>query len=303
MRNRLHVGALGALSLLLVLVVSTPGSPLTALPESPVADAAMRSDTETVRSLLRAGSDVNAAQGDGMTALHWTALNGDVATMQILLYAGANLEPTTRLGGYTPLHLASREGRSETVVMLLEARSDASRLTDTGVTALHLAAQAGRPEVVVALLEHGADVNVRDTNSERTPLMFATAGSRLEAIKTLIAAGADVSAETELIDYPERYRFDTAEQRTRRRVVDAAKPPQPGGERPAAERAAGARRPSAAAAGAPLRGNQTPPDPDDPRPPGQMSGIHNHPESGTYFAPPASCNDSRTRSSVSLPGF
>ena len=264
MRNRLHVGALGALSLILVLVVSTPGSPLTALPESPVANAAMGSDTETVRSLLRAGEDVNAAQGDGMTALHWTALNGDIATMQLLLYAGANLEPTTRLGAYTPLHLASREGRSETVVMLLDARSDAGRPTDTGVTALHLAAQAGSPEAVVALLEHGADVNVRDANSQRTPLMFATAGSRLEAMKTLIEAGADLSAETELIDYPERYRFDTEEQRTRRRVADAAKPPQPGGGRGAAERVAGARRPSAAAAGAPTQGNQGPPDPDDP---------------------------------------
>jgi ankyrin repeat protein len=259
MRNRLYVGALGAVSLLLVLVVSTPGSPITVLPESPVADAAMRSDTETVRALLREGADVNAAQGDGMTALHWTALNGDVATMQVVLYAGANLEPTTRLGAYTPLHLASREGRSEAVVMLLEARSHAGRFTDTGVTALHLAAQAGASEAIVALLEHGAEVDVRDTHSERTPLIFATAGSRLDAMRTLIAAGADVSAETKLIDFPERNRFDTAEQRTRQRVVDAAKPPQPRGGR-----ATAARRPLAAAAGAPLRGNQTPPDPDDP---------------------------------------
>ena len=38
--------------------------------ESPVADAAMRGDLTEVCTLLRSGADVNAAQGDGMTALH-----------------------------------------------------------------------------------------------------------------------------------------------------------------------------------------------------------------------------------------
>ena len=43
-----------------------------------VADAAMKRDKDAVRALLKDGADVNAAQGDGMTALHWAALNGDV---------------------------------------------------------------------------------------------------------------------------------------------------------------------------------------------------------------------------------
>ena len=41
--------------------------------DAPVADAAMNGDVETVRALLAGGADVNAAQGDGMTALHWAA--------------------------------------------------------------------------------------------------------------------------------------------------------------------------------------------------------------------------------------
>ena len=43
---------------------------------APVADAAARADVEEVRRLLRHGADVNAAQGDGMTALHWAAQQG-----------------------------------------------------------------------------------------------------------------------------------------------------------------------------------------------------------------------------------
>ena len=58
--------------------------------ESPVADAAQRGDVEAVRALLRDGADVNAAQSDGTSALHWAAMNDDAATIQVLLYAGAN---------------------------------------------------------------------------------------------------------------------------------------------------------------------------------------------------------------------
>ena len=65
------------------------------LPDSAVADAAMKGDIEAVRALLKDGADVNAAQGDGMTALHWAAENGDVEVTAMLIFAGANLEAVT----------------------------------------------------------------------------------------------------------------------------------------------------------------------------------------------------------------
>ena len=68
-----------------------------------------------MRALLKQGADVNAAQGDGMTALHWAASNGDPELAQMLLYAGANVRATTRINGYTPLFLASREGHAQVV--------------------------------------------------------------------------------------------------------------------------------------------------------------------------------------------
>jgi hypothetical protein len=46
--------------------------------DTPVADAAMQGDIDVVRSLLKEGMDVNAAQGDGMTALHWAAFTDNV---------------------------------------------------------------------------------------------------------------------------------------------------------------------------------------------------------------------------------
>ncbi len=176
---------IGMLFLVLLLVAPAP--------ESPVADAAMKGDMETVRSLLREGADVNAAQGDGMTALHWAAVHNDVAMAELVLYAGANAASTTRLGGYTPLHLASREGLGDAVGALLDAGSKPNTFTSTGVSAIHLAAQAGQPDAIRALLDHGAEVDARDAYAGRTPLMFATAQNRLQAVKILIHAGADVN--------------------------------------------------------------------------------------------------------------
>ena len=79
--------------------------------DSPVADAAMRGDTAKVRQLIKTGADVNAAQGDGMTALHWAAQRGDLDEARMLMYAGARVEAVTRNGSYTPLHLAARVGK------------------------------------------------------------------------------------------------------------------------------------------------------------------------------------------------
>ena len=64
---------------------------LRAAVNAPVADAAMNGDKEAVRTLLKQAADVDAAQGDGMTALHWAAMKGDVEMAQMLMYAGANV--------------------------------------------------------------------------------------------------------------------------------------------------------------------------------------------------------------------
>ena len=87
---------------------------------STVADAAMRRDVASVRTLVRTGGDVNGAQGDGMTALHWAATYGDPELTEVLLYAGANVKATSRLGRYTPLHVASQGGFAVVVKALLD---------------------------------------------------------------------------------------------------------------------------------------------------------------------------------------
>ena len=130
--------------------------------ESPVADAAARGDREAVKSLLKQAADVNAAQGDGMTALHWAAMNGDAELAQMLIFAGANVRATTRLGTYTPLlsrqPAGPRQRRSRRCV---KAGGDVKAGTPNGTTPLMVAAASGEVEAVRALIEHGADVNAQ----------------------------------------------------------------------------------------------------------------------------------------------
>src|SRR5258705_2801385 len=69
---------------------------------STVADAAQAGDNATVRTLLKQAADVNAAQGDGMTPLHWAAMKNDPDLPQTPLYPSPNVKATTPLGGYPP---------------------------------------------------------------------------------------------------------------------------------------------------------------------------------------------------------
>jgi ankyrin repeat protein len=199
----------------LVLTAAAPG-------DAPVADAAMRGDVEAVRALLKQGADVNAAQGDGMTALHWAAERGSAEIVQLLVRAGATLDPRTRNAGYTPLHLASRGGHVDAVRALLQAKSDPAIATESGAaTALHLAAVSGSAPTVQLLLDHGADPNTREAEWGQTPLTFATAMNRLQVMKVLLERGADPSLADRVVDLEAFEAVDTEAKKARDQVLAA----------------------------------------------------------------------------------
>jgi len=165
-----------------------------------VADAAMAGDKTAVRALLKQGMDVNAAQGDGMTALHWAARTGDVELAQMLIYAGANVKAMTRLGGYTPLIMAAQVGNAEMIGLLLKSDADAKVATSNGTTPLMLAASAGQADAVRVLLERGADPDAKENARGETALMFAANFNRVEAMKALLEKGANFNAATRVVD-------------------------------------------------------------------------------------------------------
>src|SRR3954468_12743135 len=163
-------------------------------------EAAMNGNREAVKALLKEGADVNTTQADGMTALHWAAQKGDVELAKVLLYASANLKATTRIGGYTPLLIASKNGDAAMIEALTDAGADANTPTTNGTTPLMLASAAGKAAAVSALLAHGADVNAKETVKGETALTFAAAFGRADVIRVLTAKGADVKVTTKAVD-------------------------------------------------------------------------------------------------------
>ena len=216
MKKRLHVNVLAALAVSMLLTSA-------AAPDSPLADAAMKGDTSGVRALLASGADVNAARGDGMTALHWAAETGNAEIADILANAGAILEVTTRLGAYTPLHVASRKGAAGVVRVLLDAGADPSAMASTGSTPLHLVAGAGSAEGARHLLDAGAELDARAGEAQQTPLMFAASADRADVVTLLLERGADPNITTTLMEAATRSAVDNYASERMQEVLDAFK--------------------------------------------------------------------------------
>jgi ankyrin repeat protein len=165
-------------------------------PDTRLADAAKKMDRAAVRALLAQRLDVNAAQVDGTTALHWAANQDDLETAELLVRAGANPKASNRYG-VTPLSLACTNGNGAMVELLLKAGADPNTALPGGETALMTAARTGKIGAVKALLAHGANVQAKESKRGQTALMWAAADGNVETVEALIAAGADFRTRLE----------------------------------------------------------------------------------------------------------
>lgn len=187
--TRLRRGAGWAAALLLVVSADI------AFADARLFDAIKASDTQAVRTLLDARVDVNAAQPDGTTALHWAANRDDAAIVDLLIRAGGNVKAANRYG-VTPLWLASMNGNAAVIDMLLKAGADANTVVSDGETVLMTAARTGKAEAVNVLLRHGANVNAKEGWRGQTALMWAAAEGHPAVIRALVEGGADIAVRS-----------------------------------------------------------------------------------------------------------
>ncbi len=154
-----------------------------------LADAVMKGNKVAVRSLLQKNADVNAAQTDGTTALHWAVRLDDMETAELLIRAGA-----------TPLQLAAVNGNAAMIEKLIKAGADPNApLTKYGDTALMMAARTGKPDAIKALLDNAAQINATETWGGTTALMWAVSESHPDAVMMLIDRGANVNPRSKVV--------------------------------------------------------------------------------------------------------
>jgi uncharacterized protein len=168
-----------------------------------VASAARDADIDEVRKLIAAGSDVNAPEADGTSALLWAAYQSSPELVAMLLKAGADANAANAFG-VTPLLQAARYGDAATIAELLKGGADIAKATREGESPLHAAARAGGVDAVKLLLEHGADVNAIESLDDQTPLMWATAEGHLDVVDALLDAGADANLKARVSELSKR---------------------------------------------------------------------------------------------------
>ncbi len=162
----------------------------------PLVEAAKNADKDAVRALLQKKLDVNAAEADGSTALHWAAYRDDLESADLLIRAGANVNAANDLG-VTPLWTASLNGSAAMVRRLLAAHANPNAALLAGETPVMVAARGGYADVVELLLNKDANVNAHGARGQ-TALMWAVSQKHPEVVKVLLAHHADLKARSDV---------------------------------------------------------------------------------------------------------
>ena len=169
--------------------------------DASLADRIQSGDRNAALEIISRGADVNRAQPDGTTPLHWAVYRVDRELVEELLTRGAAADVVNRFGA-SPLAEAVKIADADLVSLLLDAGAGANVANDDGQTALMLAARTGAVEVAELLVGHGAEVNARERFRNQTALMWAAAQDHPDMAEFLISEGADLAVRAAANDWP-----------------------------------------------------------------------------------------------------
>lgn len=175
--------------------------------ELPLLAAVQEGNHAVIHSLLKGKADVDAARGDGTTALALAVYRNDTESVDLLIESGADVDAANDYG-VTPLSLACLNGDAATIRRLLEAGANPNLAKQTGETPLMTCTNTGDVAGVKLLLEHGADVNARENVEQQTALMWAAAERHPDVARALVEHGADVNLRSKELPEPEPYVID-----------------------------------------------------------------------------------------------
>ena len=166
--------------------VSKPGSSAT------IKDIDILEDIDNIPLELLPRDVNDAADSDGMTALHFAAQKGDKAVVQFLLENGADIKAQETVFSRSALHFAAENGDLDTVKYLTEHGADPLDKDVYGATALHYAAKSNRLDVVKYLVSKKMDYMAKDVRGW-SAMHYAADGGSIEVMKYLLAKGLNIN--------------------------------------------------------------------------------------------------------------
>jgi uncharacterized protein len=151
-----------------------------------------------VAALLAGALPAHAADAtdtDGTTPLHWAVHNEDLAQVDELIRAKADVNARNRFGS-TPLYEAALAGNTGLIRRLLKAGANPNTANEGGMTPLMLVARTPNVEAAEALIKAGADVNAKESSRGQTALILASAQGQPAIVRALMKAKADPEIRT-----------------------------------------------------------------------------------------------------------
>lgn len=160
---------------------------------TPLMVTAMTGQLPMARLLVDKGADPNRKNLLGKTALA-IASEGEMREIRGYLDRKTSDKPEKIDDRGISIVAAVKKGDYLKVKELLTNHKDeCNTTTPDGATPLMYAAITGQTKIIQLLVEHGANVNAKDYENGWTALMQATYYGKVDAAKTLINLGADVS--------------------------------------------------------------------------------------------------------------
>ncbi|PAA70813.1 hypothetical protein BOX15_Mlig012742g1 [Macrostomum lignano] len=161
------------------------------LGNTPALRAAWQGQTETLRYLLQHGANPDLQNQIGRSPLHVAAENGHLDCSKLLVRFGAHVDLGDRQG-YSPVHSAAEKGLSTTLDVLIRSGAQVDLPTSDGrVTPLHISAGYGHLEAVRTLLKAGADAHATDHQGWSALHYAASKGCSKVVSCLLLTAGCD----------------------------------------------------------------------------------------------------------------
>ncbi|API87647.1 ankyrin repeat domain-containing protein [Francisella uliginis] len=149
--------------------------------------SAIKGQSETIKALIKSGSNINAKNTVGSTALSYASFAGNIQNTQTLINMGAKIDNNS-------LALACLGGHSDVVLLLISHGANVNSFDQDGFTPLMYATTSGNLKTVNVLINSGANVNAISKNILEESVLSNACSKKGNSniVKALINSGAKV---------------------------------------------------------------------------------------------------------------